>query len=104
MMIESMVVITGAEYESLRAENERLRAALDITTEGLEWCVIRAEAMSTPDVGAGSFARICLDKARAALKEPRTDSEAATRALDEYLREGGVTLEELKDELKEPRT
>jgi hypothetical protein len=61
-----------AEAAMLAVENERLRAALDITTEGLEWCVIRAEAMPTPDVGAGSFARICLDKARAALKEPRT--------------------------------
>ncbi len=28
--IETMVMITGREYEALRAENERLRAALDI--------------------------------------------------------------------------
>ncbi len=71
--------ISATEYDgtvsgflALTAENERLRAALDITTEGLEWCVIRAEAMPTPDVDAGRFARVCLDKARAALKDPRT--------------------------------
>ena len=28
--IETMVMITGREYEALRAENEKLRAALDI--------------------------------------------------------------------------
>jgi hypothetical protein len=63
---------TNEHAVKVQAENERLKAALNITTEGLEWCVIRAEAMPTPDVGAGSFARICLDKARAALKEDRT--------------------------------
>ncbi len=82
-----------AEAARLAAEVERLRAALKLfecDCEGDEFCYRREHCRNYI--------------ARAALKEPRTDSEAATRALDEYLREGGVALEDLKAELKEPRT
>jgi hypothetical protein len=71
-MLKQQVEDRDTTITRLTAEVERLRAALAITTEGLEWCVIRAEAMATPDVDAGNFARVCLDKARTALKEPRT--------------------------------
>jgi cobalamin biosynthesis Co2+ chelatase CbiK len=57
MKIESMVTITGAEYEALRAEVERLTAAL--------------EEVRVLVFGANN-SDLRYPKARAALKEPRT--------------------------------
>ena len=71
------------DLEEYRRDVERLRAAL-------EWIV--GCALTEPQA--------MTDKARAALG----DRAAAQHALAEYDRDGGVTLEDLKAELKEPRT
>ena len=89
---------TNEHAVKVQAENERLTAALRAAYDEVD-----LDAMDDNHELQRQLSKIA-NIARAALKEPRTDSEAATRALDEYLREGGVTLEELKDELKEPRT
>jgi cobalamin biosynthesis Co2+ chelatase CbiK len=42
--IETMVMITGREYEALRAENEKLRAALKKINVGDDWAALIARA------------------------------------------------------------
>ena len=59
IQIESMVTITGAEYEALRADNERLRAALQ-------------------DIIADSFSVYAIQVARAVLEaQPAQTQEEA---------------------------
>lgn len=66
--IETMVMITGREYEALRAENENLRAALHEAADELDACY-RAEYCGDHPYSKRKLAEAMRDNpARIALK------------------------------------